>query len=81
MARSLSPWDAGTGYLNFTDAPDHARRFFDGGTLAQLRAIKASVDPDGVILANHPIQLAADDDVGGRAGGQRAREVLVRDAP
>jgi hypothetical protein len=52
---ALSPWDAGVAYPNFTDASDHPRRFFDSPTLAQLRAIKASVDPDGVILANHPI--------------------------
>jgi hypothetical protein len=52
---AMSPWDAGTGYLNFVETPDHPRRFFDAGTYRRLKSVKAAVDPDGVILANHPI--------------------------
>ena len=52
---AMSPWDAGTGYLNLVETPDHPRRFFDQATYRRLKAVKASVDPDGVVLANHPI--------------------------
>ncbi len=52
---AMAPWDAGTGYLNFVESSDHARRFFDSGTYNRLRTIKATVDPDGIFLANHPI--------------------------
>jgi hypothetical protein len=52
---TMAPWDAGTGYLNFVETPDHPRRFFDADTYRRLKAVKATVDPDGVILANHPI--------------------------
>jgi hypothetical protein len=52
---AMSPWDAGTGYLNFVETSDHPRRFFDTATYRRLKSVKAAVDPDGVILANHPI--------------------------
>jgi hypothetical protein len=52
---AMAPWDAGTGYLNFVETADHPRRFYDAATYNRLKAVKASVDPDGVILANHPI--------------------------
>jgi hypothetical protein len=52
---AMSPWDAGTGYLNFVETRDHPRRFFDTATYGRLKAVKAAVDPDGVVLANHPI--------------------------
>jgi hypothetical protein len=52
---TMSPWDAGSGYLNFVETPDHPRRFFDADTYRRLKSVKAAVDPDGVILANHPI--------------------------
>jgi FAD binding domain len=52
---AMAPWDAGTGYLNFVETPDHPRRFFDAATYRRLKSVKSAVDPDGVILANHPI--------------------------
>jgi FAD/FMN-containing dehydrogenase len=52
---AMAPWDAGTGYLNLVESPDHPRRFFDAATYDRLRAIKASADPGGVFLANHPL--------------------------
>jgi hypothetical protein len=52
---ATAPWDAGTGYLNLVETPDHARRFFDAATYGRLKAIKAAVDPDGIFVANHPI--------------------------
>jgi FAD/FMN-containing dehydrogenase len=52
---ATTPWDAGTGYLNFVEMPDHPRRFFDAATYGRLKAIKATVDPDRVFVANHPI--------------------------
>jgi len=32
-----------------------AAAFFGAGDLARLRAVKAEVDPEGMILANHPV--------------------------
>jgi hypothetical protein len=52
---AMAPWDAGTGYLNFVETPDHARRFFDTATYTRLRAVKDAVDPERMILANHPL--------------------------
>jgi FAD/FMN-containing dehydrogenase len=52
---AMAPWDAGTGYLNFVENRDHARRFFDRQTYNRLRAVKEAVDPDHTILANHPV--------------------------
>jgi hypothetical protein len=52
---AMAPWDPGAGYLNFVETPDHPRRFFDQATYSRLRRVKATTDPDGVILANHPI--------------------------
>ncbi|MGY1761660.1 FAD-binding oxidoreductase [Geodermatophilus sp. SYSU D00779] len=53
----LAPWATGRPYLNFVEQPGSARDAFDPGTWARLRAVRAAVDPGGLIVANHPIPL------------------------
>ena len=56
LANTMEPWCAPRRYLNFEEHPSHASRFFDDETHRRLRSIKARVDPDNVIHANHPIE-------------------------
>lgn len=49
-------WDAGRRYGGFVESrPVDTRRFFPADVYERLRRIKADVDPDGLLLANHPI--------------------------
>jgi hypothetical protein len=52
---SMAPYDNGSLYYNFSEAPADARRFYPDDVYARLRRIRAAVDPDGLIVANHPI--------------------------
>lgn len=53
----IEPWRAPTEYLNFVERPATGERFFgDDGRLARLRALKAAIDPTGVIRSNHPVR-------------------------
>jgi FAD/FMN-containing dehydrogenase len=56
---ALAPWDAGRTYCNFSERPIPAERLYDEPTLARLQAVRARVDPDGRLLANHQIPLRA----------------------
>ena len=47
---------------NFAGKPTDARGMFAETTYARLRAIKDSVDPDGVFVANHRIPTTANDE-------------------
>jgi len=51
---ALADGDAGR-LLNFTEQPSDAAAAFDAATYARLRAVKRRVDPDGLVLANHPL--------------------------
>jgi FAD/FMN-containing dehydrogenase len=42
-------------YLNFAETPREAATFWTGQAYHRLRRIKAAVDPENVIRANHPI--------------------------
>ncbi len=53
---ALAPWDGGTRYLNFVEAPADTATMFAADAHARLRAIRAEVDPDGLIQANHEIR-------------------------
>jgi FAD/FMN-containing dehydrogenase len=55
VVAAMEPWANGRGYLNFADRPSDASRAFDEETYARLREIKASVDPDGLFVAAHPV--------------------------
>jgi hypothetical protein len=55
LTRALAPYDVAR-YLNFTEQPVPASSFFGDETLARLRAVKTSYDPDGLFLANHRLE-------------------------
>jgi hypothetical protein len=42
-------------YLNFAERARDAAVFFGAEEQARLGAIKHRVDPDGLIVANHPV--------------------------
>jgi FAD/FMN-containing dehydrogenase len=54
----LGPHRSETTYLNFEEEKADPAIFYGAETYARLREIKAAVDPDEVILANHPIRPA-----------------------
>ena len=54
---SLAPYHVGD-YPNFVEEPTDARSFFDAGTWARLRDVKALYDPDDLFRANHAIPPA-----------------------
>jgi hypothetical protein len=56
---ALAPWSAGALYGNFSESPRPADALFDAATLARLRTVKATYDPDDRIRANHPITPTA----------------------
>jgi FAD/FMN-containing dehydrogenase len=45
-------------YLNFEEDPADPASFYGADTYRRLRAVKAAVDPDELILSNHPIPPA-----------------------
>ena len=54
VARALDRWSVGR-YLNFEEDPSDVRSFYDEPTWERLRAVRAQVDPNGRMLANHEI--------------------------
>jgi hypothetical protein len=54
----LTPWASRQMYFNFADFRRPVETFWDAETFARLRRVKAAVDPDEVILSNHPIPPA-----------------------
>ncbi|WP_395245415.1 FAD-binding oxidoreductase [Agromyces sp. MMS24-K17] len=53
----IEPWRAEVEYLNFAEsAGEDPRRFYGEATLERLRALRAEVDPTGVIRANHELR-------------------------
>ena len=55
---ALAPWQAPSVYGNFIEDAGDAARLFRPEAYARLQAIKAAVDPEDVIRANHPIPPA-----------------------
>ena len=43
---------------NFVGEPTDPATFYTHATYARLRAIRAAVDPHGLMVANHPIPAA-----------------------
>jgi FAD/FMN-containing dehydrogenase len=56
---ALGPWDSGRRYLNFAESATDPRSIFPTETYDRFRRAKASYDPTGTFLANHPIDRAA----------------------
>ena len=59
FAQALADYDTGSSYLNFVEETTDAARFYDEASYRRLRAIRASADPDGRMVGNHPIPAAA----------------------
>lgn len=55
---TLLPYRAGS-YLNFEERAIDPAEFYGADTYRRLREVKAAVDPDGLIRANHTIPAAA----------------------
>jgi hypothetical protein len=53
---ALAPWTAPVGSLNFADTRRDPRTFWSEESYERLRRIKAALDPDDLIRANHPLQ-------------------------
>ena len=56
VAAAMEPWRSGW-YLNFVERQFDMSRAFDAETWRRLQAVKAQVDPDGVVMGNHEITL------------------------
>jgi FAD/FMN-containing dehydrogenase len=52
---AMSPWAARHMYLNLADTSRDPASFWTAQAYDRLRRIKAAVDPDDIIRANHPI--------------------------
>jgi hypothetical protein len=55
LADALSPWSNGSPYLNLTEQAVDVSTAFGAEAWARLRALRAAVNPAGVLRANHPI--------------------------
>jgi FAD binding domain len=55
LTAALDPWSSRRRYQNFAEQPLDPECFFRPEVRNRLAAIKASVDPDGLFQANHPI--------------------------
>jgi FAD binding domain len=56
---TVQPWASGGGYFNFAERPCDLDAILPPETCARLRKVKQRWDPDGMILANHAVSLAA----------------------
>ena len=57
VSQAMTPWDAGTRYLNFEEGEGvDAQVFFNADTWRVLRALRTHWDPKGLFLANHEIK-------------------------
>jgi hypothetical protein len=59
LKEALAPYDAGFGYLNFSEGSVDSRGLYrDEYTYRRLQAVKAAYDPAEAIQSNHPIAPA-----------------------
>jgi len=52
---AMAPWSAGTAPLTFLDRAEPIGRAYPPATVARLRAVKAAVDPAGLVRSNRPV--------------------------
>lgn len=63
MTRALVPWASRQEYLNFVEEPtDTSRGYADPRSYQRLAAVRRTVDPDGLFVANHPVGAPAERD-------------------
>ncbi len=56
---ALAPWQAAGGYFNFAERPCDVDAILPPETCARLAEVKRRWDPDGRIVGNHAVSLAA----------------------
>ena len=54
----MSAYATGKEYLNFVEKPVDPAAFYGAEDYARLRAIRAAVDPGGMMVGNHPVPEA-----------------------
>jgi FAD/FMN-containing dehydrogenase len=59
LVDTMAPWGRGRSYLNFTEGATDLGTAYREDSYARLRALRARVDPDGVLHANHAIEPSA----------------------
>jgi hypothetical protein len=52
----MAPWSGGGRYLNLTERAGDARDAFGVAAFERLTALRAAVDPGGVLRVNHPLR-------------------------
>jgi FAD/FMN-containing dehydrogenase len=55
---ALRPWANGRQYLNFAENPTDAASGYGAESYARLQALRSSIDPDGLMVANHRVAPA-----------------------
>lgn len=60
VTSAAAPWAARQTYLNLTETRRDPGSFWTPQAYHRLRRIKAAVDPDGLIRANHPVPPATE---------------------
>ena len=55
---AMAPWGRGRSCLNFTDVATDTGTMFDAEAYRRLAEIRGRIDPEGLLLANHPIPAA-----------------------
>jgi len=61
LVDAMTPYSSGRSYLNFTETPVEVSASFPEATWRRLTGIRAAVDPDARLLANHPVPPVAAD--------------------
>ena len=59
LSGAMEPWAADGGYFNYAERASDVRAILPAATCDRLSQVKRSWDPEGRILANHSIALAA----------------------
>jgi hypothetical protein len=58
-AEALKPFGNGRQYLNLTEEQVDTSQGYDAASFARLQRVRAAVDPDGLMLANHWVAPAS----------------------
>ena len=58
VTAALAPWASGSAYLNLTERPVDTSIAYGADTYRRLQDVRAGVDPDGLLRANHEIAAA-----------------------
>ncbi|MDQ3410364.1 MAG: FAD-dependent oxidoreductase [Actinomycetota bacterium] len=55
LTAAMAPWANGRAYMNFAEEATDPARAYGAEAHRRLHAIRAEVDPDGLLHANHPV--------------------------